>query len=119
MDKNIKEVQSIFERVKLDPEMQRIQEIIELQEIEINDIIELARRETEEKLREETEKKVKEERKASLEEGIEKGREEGEKKEKVKLVKNMLNEGDPLEKISRVTGLSIEQIDKFNGHCKF
>jgi hypothetical protein len=90
------EAQSIFERLKANPELRRVLEIIELQEIEINERIELARREVREKMREETEKKVREE-------------------DKFQIAKNLLKVGVSIEDISMGTGLFIEQIEKFNG----
>jgi predicted transposase YdaD len=47
-----------------------------------------------------------------LEEGIEKGREEGSHVEKCNTARAMLLAGEPLEKIARYTGLSIEEIER-------
>jgi predicted transposase/invertase (TIGR01784 family) len=43
------------------------------------------------------------------------GREEGREEAKFKIAKNLLNNGMANEKISKYTGLSIEQIEKLNG----
>ena len=47
-----------------------------------------------------------------IEKGREEGREEGENKKAVKIAKAMLLDGDTIEKISKITGLSLEQIEK-------
>ena len=44
--------------------------------------------------------------------GIEKGREEGETKKAVEIAKAMLLDGDATEKISKITGLTVKEIEK-------
>jgi predicted transposase/invertase (TIGR01784 family) len=48
-----------------------------------------------------------------IEKGIEKGRQEGQEKV-ISMVKQMLAEGDSLDKISRISGLSMEQVKKLS-----
>lgn len=50
--------------------------------------------------------------KKGMEQGIEQGIEKGKKEERIAIVTEMLAEGDSLEKISRITKLSLEQIKK-------
>lgn len=48
----------------------------------------------------------------AVETGENKGRVEGRLEEKQKMVENLLNFGDSIEKISAVSGLSIEEVQK-------
>jgi len=47
-----------------------------------------------------------------IEKGIEKGREEGETKKAIEIAKAMLLDGDSIEKISKITGLTVKEIEK-------
>ncbi len=47
-----------------------------------------------------------------LQEGIEKGKIEGEKQKSIEIAKELLEDGMPLEKISKITKLSIDEIEK-------
>ncbi|MDR1721535.1 MAG: Rpn family recombination-promoting nuclease/putative transposase [Methanobrevibacter sp.] len=85
MDKDIEECQEIINQAQYDPEMQRTQELFELQEIEIN-------------------------------EQMEELREEVREEDNIDFAKKLLNENMPIDFISRLTGLSFEEIEKFNGH---
>jgi predicted transposase/invertase (TIGR01784 family) len=50
-----------------------------------------------------------------FEDGEEKGREEGREKGREEIAKNAVAKGLPLETISEITGLSIEDIEKLAG----
>ncbi|NIM10345.1 MAG: hypothetical protein GTO45_00010, partial [Candidatus Aminicenantes bacterium] len=45
-------------------------------------------------------------------EGVEEGLEKGAEKERIKMAKTMKKEGEPIDKISKYTGLSKEEIEK-------
>ena len=47
-----------------------------------------------------------------IKEGLEKGIEEGSKEKCHEIAKSMLNDNEPLDRISKYTGLSIEEIEK-------
>jgi len=47
-----------------------------------------------------------------IEQGIEKGKLEGEKEKAIMVAKNMLKDGEPIEKIVKYTGLSMEEMEK-------
>jgi predicted transposase/invertase (TIGR01784 family) len=49
-----------------------------------------------------------------LEQGLTQGLEQGEKKAKIEIAKTLLSIGDSLEKISQVTGLSVDELKKIN-----
>ncbi|MGI2257679.1 hypothetical protein ACRRVD_04090 [Candidatus Cardinium hertigii] len=57
-------------------------------------------------------------KKQSKEKGKKQGRQEGirigQEKGKMEIAKSMLQEGDPVEKIIRITGLSIKQVEQLN-----
>ena len=48
-----------------------------------------------------------------IEEGMEKGMEKGREEGKWLVVENCLNEGYPIQTIAKITGFSVEQIQKF------
>ena len=50
--------------------------------------------------------------KKGIEKGIKEGIEKGKKEEKIEIAKNALNDGINIETISKITGLSIEEIEK-------
>ena len=56
--------------------------------------------------------------KGSREEGIEIGRKEGKKENKIEIAKNMLEEGMDIKTISRLTKLTIEEIEKIKENGK-
>ncbi|KAK8833650.1 hypothetical protein M9Y10_013531 [Tritrichomonas musculus] len=47
-----------------------------------------------------------------MEKGIEKGMEKGKQSEKIEIAKNMILDKEPIEKIKRYTGLTLEEIEK-------
>jgi predicted transposase/invertase (TIGR01784 family) len=49
-----------------------------------------------------------------LEEGMQKGIEKGMVEEKIKICKQMLKHGLPINDISKITGLSLEEINKLD-----
>ena len=53
-------------------------------------------------------------KKESYQHGLEDGIEEGSKKEKLEIAQAMLNDGDSIDKVSRITGLSIDEIEKLS-----
>ena len=57
----------------------------------------------------------KEGRAEGLKEGLEKGREEGMEKGRTELLKNLLESGLPIEEISRLTKIDIQEIARLTG----
>jgi DNA repair protein RadC len=57
-------------------------------------------------------KGLKEGKKIGMEKGLEKGMKEGERNKAIKIAKKSLKEGLPIEVISKITGLSKEDIEK-------
>ena len=53
-------------------------------------------------------------KKESYQHGLEDGIEEGSKKEKLEIAQAMLNDGDSIDKVSRITGLTVEKIEKLS-----
>lgn len=53
-------------------------------------------------------------KKESYQHGLEDGIEEGSKKEKLEIAQAMLNDGDSIDKVSRITGLTVEEIEKLS-----
>ena len=53
-------------------------------------------------------------KKESYRHGLEDGIEEGSKKEKLEIAQAMLNDGDSIDKVSRITGLTVEEIEKLS-----
>ena len=53
-------------------------------------------------------------REEGLKEGLKEGREEGEKKGKIEIAKNMLKEGLDVNLISKLSGLSVKEIEELN-----
>ena len=49
-----------------------------------------------------------------LEDGITQGIEEGSKKEKLEIAQAMLNDGDGIDKVFRITGLTVEELEKLS-----
>ncbi len=54
--------------------------------------------------------------KQDLEASYDTGLEQGVKQEKLEIARAMLNDDDNIDKISRITGLSIEEIKKLSNH---
>ena len=48
--------------------------------------------------------------------GIEKGIEKGKTEEKMEIARAMLLDGDAIEKISKITSLTVKEIEKLNDH---
>ena len=56
--------------------------------------------------------KIDEAERKGIEQGLERGIEQGIEKKAIKIAKNMLIDGEPIAKIGKFTGLSIEKIKK-------
>ena len=49
-----------------------------------------------------------------LEQGVKQGLEQGSKQKELEIAKAMLSDGDSIDKVSRITGLSIEEIKELS-----
>ncbi len=58
---------------------------------------------------------IEEGRAEGMKEGLEKGREEGIEKGRTELLKNLLESGLPIEEISRLTKIDIQEIARLTG----
>ncbi len=120
-NKEIKEALDDYEVLTGDKEIKRLAEIRLMSELEEHSALETAKAKgTEEGLRQGKEEGLKQGKEEGLkqgkEEGLKQGKEEGlkqgEKNEKRKIAKKLLEEGFEIKKISEITGLSIEEIER-------